>query len=138
MHCMHTLHCNASTADTTATATTAAAASDTNAVTTTTTTTQACGVYHLTVVNDMAQWPAPEGMMNTMHDPSFTNLHTHGLHISGDAPADDVATLIGPGESYEYTYTVPCDHSGGTNWYHPHKHGSSALQVMYHMNNTTA
>lgn len=26
-------------------------------------------------------------------------------------------------------YTIPCDHAGGTFWYHPHHHGSTALQM---------
>ena len=26
-------------------------------------------------------------------------------------------------------YTLPCDHAGGTFWYHPHHHGSTALQA---------
>ena len=26
-------------------------------------------------------------------------------------------------------YTLPCDHAGGTFWYHPHHHGSIALQI---------
>lgn len=26
-------------------------------------------------------------------------------------------------------YTIPCDHAGGTFWYHPHHHGSTSLQM---------
>ena len=26
-------------------------------------------------------------------------------------------------------YILPCDHAGGTFWYHPHHHGSTALQI---------
>lgn len=26
-------------------------------------------------------------------------------------------------------YTLPCDHAGGTFWYHPHHHGSTSLQM---------
>jgi FtsP/CotA-like multicopper oxidase with cupredoxin domain len=28
-----------------------------------------------------------------------------------------------------YEYVIPDDHAGGTHWYHPHHHGSTALQV---------
>jgi L-ascorbate oxidase len=58
-----------------------------------------------------------------------TNLHTHGLHESPTAPADTVLVSVDPGESRTYEYTVVPDHMGGTFWYHPHFHGSSALQV---------
>ncbi|KAG5190401.1 hypothetical protein JKP88DRAFT_131049, partial [Tribonema minus] len=89
-----------------------------------------CGKYTLNVINDLARWPAPEGgMINTLHDPTVTNLHLHGLHVSGMAPGDDVSIMIEPGQTNKYTYTLPCDHSSGTNWYHPHNHGSSALQT---------
>lgn len=26
-------------------------------------------------------------------------------------------------------YTIPCDHTGGTFWYHPHHHGSTSVQM---------
>ncbi|KAG5183451.1 hypothetical protein JKP88DRAFT_354607 [Tribonema minus] len=42
---------------------------------------------------------------------------------------DGTFTVIVAGDENEYIYTVSCDHSGGTNWYHPHFHGSSALQT---------
>ncbi len=28
-----------------------------------------------------------------------------------------------------YTYNMPCDHAGGTFWYHPHHMGSTTVQV---------
>ncbi|GBG25456.1 Iron transport multicopper oxidase FET3 [Hondaea fermentalgiana] len=49
-----------------------------------------------------------------------SNIHTHGLHVSGDE--DDVALKIPPGESHDYVYTLPTDHAGGSHWYHPHMH----------------
>mmetsp|Transcript_24556 Transcript_24556/g.49829 ORF Transcript_24556/g.49829 Transcript_24556/m.49829 type:complete len:546 (+) Transcript_24556:142-1779(+) len=61
--------------------------------------------------------------------PNTTNLHTHGLHVSSNAPADSIFTVVGPGESYDYIYEIPDDHMGGTHWYHPHFHGSTALQA---------
>jgi FtsP/CotA-like multicopper oxidase with cupredoxin domain len=61
--------------------------------------------------------------------PSSTNLHTHGLHISGEGFADNVFNTVEPGASFTHIYAIPCDHPGGTYWYHAHKHGSVNLQV---------
>jgi len=58
-----------------------------------------------------------------------TNIHTHGLHISGEAPGDSIFTEVAAGESYTYTYKLPTNHMGGTFWYHPHHHGSTAIQA---------
>ncbi|CAM9363120.1 unnamed protein product [Chrysoparadoxa australica] len=90
---------------------------------------EACGVYKLTLINDMEGWPNPTGPMNTMKEPSTTNLHLHGMHVSGMVPGDNVFVEIEPGEERIYTYHIPCDHSSGTHWYHPHHHGSSTLQT---------
>ena len=192
---------------------------------------ESCRTYNLTVKNTLTL-PNPGGDWNTMKDPNTTNVHTHGLHISGESPADDVLFVeILPGEEhtcefgyiyiyiYIYistsifnavmlscrwhrtfyggraskvvlyfkssvgsiesigwqrtratmaevcarvprlhtfmylkswvvpcerrlyppipfslitlpdVYTLPCDHAGGTFWYHPHHHGSTALQA---------
>jgi hypothetical protein len=66
-----------------------------------TTHTQPCGVYHLYLVNDQGEWPAgaaaPE--LNTMGAPTHTNLHLHGLFISGLAPGDDSFASIEPGDT---------------------------------------
>jgi FtsP/CotA-like multicopper oxidase with cupredoxin domain len=37
--------------------------------------------------------------MNTFHAPNTTNLHTHGLHISGESPGDNVFRTCEPGET---------------------------------------
>lgn len=68
-----------------------------------------------------------------------TNLHTHGLHVDPGPPGDDVFLIIGPGESYDFVFDIPRDidmpdgtkanHPAGTYWYHPHMHGSTAIQV---------
>ncbi|MCY0991216.1 multicopper oxidase domain-containing protein [Nannocystis sp. ILAH1] len=68
-----------------------------------------------------------------------TNLHTHGLHVDPGPPGDDVFLAIGPGESYDFVFDIPRDiempdgtqanHPAGTYWYHPHMHGSTAIQV---------
>ena len=35
-----------------------------------------------------------------------TNIHTHGLHILGEAPGDSIFTEVAAGESFTYTYKV--------------------------------
>lgn len=83
----------------------------------------------------------------TPHAFTVTNLHTHGLHVSPDAPSDDVLILVGssnvadpddhsshsPATFYDgqfsYRYDVPDTHPVGTFWYHPHKHGSVSTQI---------
>ena len=67
--------------------------------------------------------------MGSFRLPNTTNLHLHGLHISPLQPADDVSIRINPGEYVEYVYEIPTDHAPGIHWYHPHFHGSAALQV---------
>jgi len=66
---------------------------------------------------------------NVFKDPNVTNVHTHGLHISGEAPGDDVTRMFEGGTGGDYVYDIPVDHMGGTFWYHAHHHGSTFLQV---------
>jgi FtsP/CotA-like multicopper oxidase with cupredoxin domain len=66
---------------------------------------------------------------NEFGDPNISNLHTHGLHVSGESPADDVTRIVNGGECGDYVYEIPADHMGGTLWYHAHHHGSTYLQV---------
>lgn len=61
--------------------------------------------------------------------PNFTNIHLHGMHVSPLGKADNVSRRLPPGETMEYEYDVPLDHTRGLYWYHPHYDGSSALQV---------
>lgn len=85
------------------------------------------------------------------HDFNLTNLHAHGSHIQpnlasadpvdpctgdGCAPdsryyADNVLHEVGVGESAKYRWDFDEDgpHHAGLNWYHPHTHGSTAIQV---------
>ncbi len=90
-----------------------------------------CGIYHLTYFNHLQQWPPgrPCDGDNGECEPNYTGLHLHGLHISPNPPDDSQTVSIAPGESFEYIYTVPCDHTGGTHWYHTHHHGSSSSQT---------
>jgi FtsP/CotA-like multicopper oxidase with cupredoxin domain len=84
--------------------------------------------YVLTFENTLPH-EEPSPVHNDLKDPNITNLHTHGLHVSGETPADDVTRLINGGYCGDYVYEVPPDHMGGTLWYHAHHHGSTYLQV---------
>jgi suppressor of ftsI len=66
---------------------------------------------------------------NVFKDPNVSNLHTHGLHISGMSPGDDVTRSFEGGFAGDFVYDIPADHMGGTYWYHAHHHGSTFLQV---------
>ncbi len=71
----------------------------------------------------------PEGGVNVPHCFNETSLHAHGLWVSPAGNSDNVLISINPGVTFDYEYNVPSDHTAGTFWYHPHKHGSTALQV---------
>ncbi|MES2785288.1 MAG: multicopper oxidase domain-containing protein [Pseudomonadota bacterium] len=67
-----------------------------------------------------------------------TNLHFHGLHVDprefrpgvfGDYVVDIAEGGVQPGQSRQHEITIPQDHTSGINWYHPHLHGSSNVQV---------
>ncbi len=61
----------------------------------------------------------------------MTNLHFHGLHVSPNAPQDDVLTMLAmPGESLQYTVPIPHHQPPGLYWYHTHPHGESYRQVL--------
>uniref|UniRef100_H2YBB8 Plastocyanin-like domain-containing protein n=1 Tax=Ciona savignyi TaxID=51511 RepID=H2YBB8_CIOSA len=62
--------------------------------------------------------------------PNTTNLHTHGLHISGMSPGDNPMYTVAPGDVYQYEFEVHPDQQPGTFWYHPHFHGSVFFQVL--------
>lgn len=93
---------------------------------------------------------------NCFHGPNSTNLHFHGFHVSPAPGQDDVGLELRPpvpagqtppdGEhahgSHGAAETVAYGHfdydvdplrytqAPGTHWYHAHKHGSTALQVL--------
>lgn len=60
---------------------------------------------------------------------NITNLHSHGLWVSPSGNSDNVLLSINPNVNFEYEYNIPADHPAGTFWYHPHQHGSTAMQV---------
>ncbi len=67
--------------------------------------------------------------MNCPHGFNVTNLHTHGLHVSPSGNSDNVLIEFEPGSDFQYEYYIPADHPAGTFFYHPHKHGSAAIQM---------
>lgn len=74
--------------------------------------------------------PVLPANMNVPHHFNTTNLHVHGLHVSPQAPSDDVLIAVDPGTSFQYEYHIPADHTEGTYWYHAHRHGSTTTQVL--------
>jgi FtsP/CotA-like multicopper oxidase with cupredoxin domain len=93
-------------------------------------------------------------MPDCFHGDNTTNLHFHGLHVSPQSPQDYVLLDLQPATAPYTAPGVPGPHSAhgdsgtvqqgtftyavnplgpeqpeGTHWYHPHKHGSTALQV---------
>ncbi|QJE73359.1 multicopper oxidase domain-containing protein [Aerophototrophica crusticola] len=69
------------------------------------------------------------GSANTPNCFNGTNMHAHGLWVNPAGNGDNVLISINPKVSFQYEYNVPPDHPAGTFWYHPHRHGSTALQV---------
>lgn len=67
--------------------------------------------------------------INIPHCFNSTNLHTHGLWVSPSGNSDNIFLTLRPGVSFQHEYAIPADHPAGTFWYHPHLHGSTALQV---------
>ncbi|HLM67779.1 MAG TPA: multicopper oxidase domain-containing protein, partial [Longimicrobium sp.] len=79
------------------------------------------------------QYPAAyttDRMQDCFHGANWTNIHYHGMHVTPRSNGDDVLLEIAPGETYRYNFRIPANQSPGTHWYHPHKHGSVALQVL--------
>lgn len=62
------------------------------------------------------------------HTKNITNLHTHGLHVSPNPPADSMMVQLHPGEIYDYNYCMDFEEPGHLNFYHPHVHGVVAEQ----------
>ncbi|HSU17661.1 multicopper oxidase family protein [Longimicrobium sp.] len=68
-------------------------------------------------------------MQDCFHGPTYTNMHFHGFHVTPADSGDNVLLEIAPGQNFQYSFRIPQNQSPGTHWYHPHKHGSVALQV---------
>jgi len=89
------------------------------------------------VINSLSDYPNPgwNGDMNVPHEMEHTNLHLHGLDIAEHifeplGTSDYFAPMvsIAPGEYKDYPFKIPADQAPGLNWYHPHSHGSTAIQ----------
>jgi len=87
------------------------------------------GKKYVLQFKNVLPYDAPDPEHNTLKDPNISNLHTHGLHISGESPGDDVTRSFEGGAGGDFVYDIPDDHMGGTYWYHAHHHGSTFLQV---------
>jgi FtsP/CotA-like multicopper oxidase with cupredoxin domain len=60
---------------------------------------------------------------------NMTNRHFHGLHVSPNAPQDDVLDMMAStGETLHYSVEVPPQQPPGLYWYHTHSHGESYVQ----------
>ena len=83
---------------------------------------------------DSSGW---DGNPDVPHDLNTTNLHLHGLDIVPHlfepvGTSNPLAPMIHihPGGSYNYEIPIAKDQPPGLNWYHPHHHGSTAVQVV--------
>jgi FtsP/CotA-like multicopper oxidase with cupredoxin domain len=94
----------------------------------------------------------PEGHHACFHGADVTNLHYHGTHVSPQPPQDFVLLQLFSKEQTnppppdpnlpenkfntaigQYQTNIdpfPWNQAPGTHWYHPHKHGSTGLQVL--------
>ena len=91
---------------------------------------------------------------NCFHGDNTTNFHFHGFHVSPQPHQDYVLLALRPkgsttaamamgrgvmedGGNYSYALDpLIWQQAEGTHWYHPHKHGSTALQVLNGMAGT--
>jgi FtsP/CotA-like multicopper oxidase with cupredoxin domain len=80
-------------------------------------------------VNYPAYDSGVDSFEDCFHGSNWTNIHYHGFHVTPNKSADDVLLQIAPGDSFQYAFRIPLNQSPGTHFYHPHKHGSVALQV---------
>jgi suppressor of ftsI len=75
--------------------------------------------------------------MNVPHNFGHTNLHLHGLNIAphlfeplGTTEVTAPMISIAPGEYKDFSFFIPTDQPPGLKWYHPHGHGSTAIQAV--------
>jgi FtsP/CotA-like multicopper oxidase with cupredoxin domain len=84
--------------------------------------------YALKFENRLPYEPLSD-LHNRFKDPNVTNLHTHGLHTTGDTPGDDATRIFEGRTGGDYVFDMTIDHMGGTFWIHAHHHGSTYLQI---------
>lgn len=108
-------------------------------------TTRGGELLRVTVVNALDDYAAKSwtradtwnGEHNVPHELSSTNLHLHGLDVRphlfeplGTTNPAASMVAIEPGSRFEYQFEIPSDHPSGLFWYHPHHHGSTAVQAV--------
>lgn len=90
------------------------------------------------VVNQLPPNPPSTEPATHLRYHNSMNLHMHGMHVTpglvspgvyGDYVLDDPQLGVQPGETRQHEYAIRADHPPGAYWYHPHLHGSSAMQV---------
>jgi|SoiMetStandDraft_2_1073263.scaffolds.fasta_scaffold08317_3 FtsP/CotA-like multicopper oxidase with cupredoxin domain len=89
----------------------------------------------------------PQTSPECFHGLDVTNLHFHGSHTSPQPPHDYVLLNLYSSNQKtppppppnaenaigEYRYSLdplPWNQAPGTHWYHPHKHGATAVQIL--------
>jgi FtsP/CotA-like multicopper oxidase with cupredoxin domain len=96
-------------------------------------------LLNIRVQNDLPPYDSSgwNGNHNVPHDISSTNLHTHGLDVRPHlfeplGTSNPLAEMISihPGEHKDYPFQLPDDQPPGLYWYHPHHHGSTAVQAV--------
>jgi FtsP/CotA-like multicopper oxidase with cupredoxin domain len=91
-------------------------------------------------------YPYKDTMPSCFHNDNTTNMHYHGTHVTPDGTGDNVMKAVPPGQSFKNLFTIPLPppapnplypkqpmkmgQAPGTHWYHAHKHGSVALQLL--------
>jgi FtsP/CotA-like multicopper oxidase with cupredoxin domain len=80
------------------------------------------------LINELSPEGYDEQPANIFRHPNITSLHLHGLHVS--PTNENLYEPCYPGEELVYEFELPRTHDTGTFYYHPHYHGSSALQVL--------
>lgn len=90
-------------------------------------------------------YPGSDSMPSCFHQDNVTNLHYHGTHVTPDGNGDNVMVDVKPGDKRPTHFTLPLPppatnpdtkqpfimgQAPGTHWYHAHKHGSVALQLL--------
>ena len=91
-------------------------------------------------------YPGKDELPSCFHGDNSTNMHYHGTHVTPDKKGDNVMVDVPVGGNYENDFELPTDpppsnstdftvpfkmgQAPGTHWYHAHKHGSVALQLL--------
>ena len=100
-----------------------------------------------TVTKDGKKVKVAQTSPECFHGNNVTNIHYHGTHVSPQPHQDYVLLQLFPKGQLFLPSPVPVDNMAvgdyqtsidplpwnqaeGTHWYHPHKHGSTALQVL--------